>query len=92
MPTQKILTAFREFLLRARGAHTRWQRKRQLARHTRKLEAILREEPPYVAEAVDLFFRQKQPVPAIAETLGVDVEEVRDALLRIVEHFEPDVH
>ncbi|MFC6622911.1 hypothetical protein [Novosphingobium panipatense] len=92
MPTQKVLTAFRELLLRARGAHARWQRKRRLARHTRKLEAILREEPPYVAEAVDLFFRQKQPVPVIAETLGVDAEEVRDALLRIVEHFEADVH
>ncbi|MBF7013741.1 hypothetical protein QUC32_02675 [Novosphingobium resinovorum] len=86
-----VLHAFRRLLLRCRLAKARWRRHRALARHTRKLATILRDEPAYVADALDMFFCQNIPIAAIAVRLAVPVEDVRDAFLRIIEHFDEDV-
>ncbi|MFT4055118.1 MAG: hypothetical protein QM681_11485, partial [Novosphingobium sp.] len=53
--------------------------------------AILRDEPAYVADALEMFFRQNMPIAVIAVRLGVPMEDVRDAFLRIIEHFDEDV-
>lgn len=77
--------------LSGRKALTRYQRNRQIALHTRKLAAILREEPPYVDEALDLFFRECLPITEVAARLDVPRDDVFDAFLRIIELFDDDV-
>lgn len=74
-----------------RKALAGYRRNRQIARHTRKLAALLREEPPYVAEALHLFFQDSLSITEVAARLDVPRDDVFDAFLRIIELFDEDV-